>query len=71
MRLPLAKQEEVDDTLDDMLDDMQQLGIVEESSSSWSSPVVFIRKKKGDLRFCIDYRKLNDVTKKNISTALD
>jgi hypothetical protein len=47
-----------------MLDDMQCRGIIEESDSPWSSPVVLVRKKNGELRFCVDYRKLNNVTKK-------
>jgi hypothetical protein len=60
-RLPLAKQAEVDN----MLDDMKRKGVIEESEGPWSSPVVLVRKKNGDMRFCVDYRKLNDVTKKD------
>jgi hypothetical protein len=58
----LAKQTEVKE----MLDNMQQHGAMEESASPWSSPVVLVRKKKG-----VDYKKLNDVTKKDSSTAPD
>jgi hypothetical protein len=60
-RLPLAKEAEVDD----MLDDVKGKGVIEVSEGLWSSPVVLVRKKNGDLRFCVDYRKLNDVTKKD------
>jgi hypothetical protein len=60
-RVPLAKQAEVRD----MIDDIQRRGVIEESDSPWSSPVILVRKKNGELRFCVDYRKLNDVTRKN------
>jgi hypothetical protein len=48
-----------------MLNDMQCRRVIEESDNPWSSPVVLVRKKNGELRFCVDYRKLNDVTKKD------
>ncbi len=40
--------------------------VVSPSTSPWSSPVVLIKKKNGDLRFCIDYRRLNAVTQKDV-----
>jgi hypothetical protein len=59
--LHLAKQAEVGK----MLDDIQRREVIEESDSPWPSPVVLVWKKNGDLRFCVDYRELNDVTKKD------
>ena len=58
-RLPLAKQS----LINDLLEDMKSQGVIEESDSPWSSPVVLVRKKDGSLPFCVDYRRLNDVTK--------
>jgi hypothetical protein len=49
----------------EMLDNMQRCGVVEESENPWSSSVILLRKKNGELRFCMDYKELNDVTKKD------
>ena len=60
-RLPLAKQALVND----LLENMKNKGVIEESGSPWSSPVVFVGKKDGRLRFCVNYRRLIYVTKKD------
>ena len=41
------------------------MGVVQPSNSPWASPIVLVRKKDGTLRFCVDYRVLNSVTKKD------
>lgn len=47
------------------LDKMLEMGVVEPSTSSWSSPILLIPKKDKSYRFVVDYRKLNQVTKKD------
>ncbi|GFV89715.1 hypothetical protein TNCV_827071 [Trichonephila clavipes] len=60
-RLPFTKQEEVQK----LIKDMKNNDVIEPSSSPWASPIVLVRKKDGSTRFCVDYRRLNDVTKKD------
>ncbi|GBG60185.1 hypothetical protein CBR_g3429 [Chara braunii] len=48
------------------LDDLLKKGWIRPSSSPYSPPVLFVRKKNKDLRLCIDYRKLNAQTIRNV-----
>ena len=51
------------DAVDKELDQMLEMGIVRPSTSPWASPLVIVPKPDGNIRFCIDYLKLNRVTK--------
>ena len=43
---------------------MLQKSVIEESSSPWMAPAVFVRTKSGEIRLHVDYRELNKKTKK-------
>jgi hypothetical protein len=47
------------------LKELLDLGLIRPSVSPWGAPVLFVRKKDGSMRMCIDYRALNNVTKRN------
>ncbi|KAJ0431726.1 putative nucleotidyltransferase, Ribonuclease H [Helianthus annuus] len=47
------------------LDELLAKGFIRPSSSPWGAPVLFVKKKDGSMRLCIDYRELNKVTIKN------
>jgi len=51
--------------VDAELEKMLASGVIRPSKSPWGAPVVLVRKKTGELRFCIDFRRLNEVTKKD------
>lgn len=51
--------------LKDHLDDLMEKGFIQPSGSSWSSPVLFVKKKDGSHRLCVDYRALNRITVKH------
>jgi len=65
------------DAEDEILNHMLETDVIEPSNSSWASPVCLVRKKDGTFRFCIDYRRVNAVSKKDaypipdIQDALD
>ena len=47
------------------LQDLLERGFIRPSVSPWGAPVLFVRKKDGTMRLCIDDRELNKITIKN------
>ena len=60
-RFPIHQRDEGEKLVTEMLDQ----GVIEPSTSPWASPVVLVKKKSGETRFCIDYRKLNAISVKD------
>ena len=49
-----------------MINNMLAENVVQESVSPFASPIVLTKKKDGSLRFCVDYHRLNAVTRKDV-----
>ena len=60
-RLSPVEQERVEE----LIKQLREKGIIRESCSPWSAPIVIVKKKDGSLRFCCDWRDLNAVTRKD------
>lgn len=57
-RIPIHQKEEVSKELERMLD----VGVI---NPPWASPIIIVGKSDGSIRFCVDYRKVNEVTIKD------
>ena len=61
-RIPFALRRKVEEMVDNML----RQGVIWPSKSPWASPIVLVAKKDGSTRFCVDYRRLNAITKMDV-----
>lgn len=52
--------------IDRQIAEMLKSGVIKVSNSPWASPMVVVKKKDGTFRICIDFRKVNDVTVKDV-----
>ena len=62
---------------DEEIDKMLEKGVIYPSDGPWASPIVLVKKRDNSTRFCVDFRKLNDLTRKDayplpdVSVSLD
>ena len=49
-----------------LVQEMLEQGVITPSASPWASPIVLVCKKDGDIRFFVDYRRLNSITKLDV-----
>lgn len=62
---PYRRTTEQENLIDELCEELHRNKIIRPSQSPWASPVVLQKKKDGSWRFCVDYRKLNEVTRKD------
>jgi hypothetical protein len=60
-RVPLALREAMEELIEAML----KQGVIKRSNSPWAAPVVLVKKQDQSIRFCVDYRKVNRITRQD------
>jgi len=60
---PLSESELV--ALQEFIDEHLAMGFIRSSKSPFGAPVLFVKKKDGSLRLCVDFRRLNTITRKD------
>ena len=65
-RPPYRNSNKENEVIQKEVEEMLDNDVIRQSNSPWSAPVVLVKKKDGSVRFCIDYRKLNEITKRDV-----
>ena len=60
---PYKVPQKLEEVVNNEIENMFKMGIIRPSASPWAFPVVVVPKPDGTIRFCVDYRKLNSITK--------
>ena len=77
MQYPRRQPMHLETKIDEMIINLTKAGVIRKCQSPWSAPLVVVGKKDGSIRMCVDYRGLNEITKKesfpmpNINHLLD
>ena len=62
-RQPVHLQEKIDKNIEELL----KIGVIKECESPWNSPIVCVKKKNtDDIRMCLDFRRLNEITERPV-----
>ena len=64
MQNPRRQPIHLENKVDELIEKLEEAGIIEKCQSQWNTPMVITQKKDGDIRMCLDFRKLNDISTK-------
>ena len=69
IRQPFSRKSHSQEIEQQQVKEMLRDDVIRPSASPWASPVVMVKKKDGSMRFCVDFRKMNDATIRRPSFA--
>ena len=68
---PRTQPMHLESNIDDLIQNFLLAKIIRPCNSAWNSPLVIVRKKNDSIQMCLDFRRLNTVTKKSILSVPD